>query len=310
MIDLNVALDMESVVNGERTLEETGLDNTILILNKITGINLVPGFSLAELPPARLSKVKSGIEKFIEKYCPKYVDAPNAIHTTLENTEQRSCYAQLPTGAKIGLSPHYLGMLRARIIDMDNSARPYIKFERYIGYMTDVADVLSPLSAHVAAYIFYPPAGLDNKDAEIFSGKIRSNFRKSARTSEKLLKVSMNSSWDLFYYWISAMGTSHEISGRKQDLWILTSDSGLATLADSFYFIQKHRFGPATATLGAEYLLGENEYFSDCAALLSQKSLARKADGKDNRDGEDIFNLLNKRILESEDEIRQLLPSM
>jgi hypothetical protein len=71
MLDLNVIADMEDVVLGKSTLEETGLDKVISMLNRTRGLFLVPGFAFHEPPKSSsLASKLAAYELFSENILP------------------------------------------------------------------------------------------------------------------------------------------------------------------------------------------------------------------------------------------------
>jgi hypothetical protein len=132
LLDLNVLADMEDVVFGRRTLEETGLDKAVSLLNSTLGLVLTPGFGFGEVSTSYLAARIAGFEAFLKTYCPTYGDAPNAtmrpLQQRLEAQEVYNCFSDLPEKERFILAPFYASMLKIRLLEFNKTRLPAEKF--------------------------------------------------------------------------------------------------------------------------------------------------------------------------------------
>ncbi len=280
VLDLNVLADMEDVVFGRRTLEETGLDKVVFLLNSTQGLVLVPGFGLGEVSTPYLASRLAGFEAFLTTYCPTYGDAPNAtkrsLQRRLENQKVYGCFADLPERQRFILAPFYASVLKTRLLALDETRLPAEKFFDILRFHCDDLDYLTLIPLELAKYVFCQIPGITHAPFRELCAKMRRILvKEKPKSSSDLFKSCLNATYDLFYYLSSCMGGSPHLAldGHRQDLWIFTGDEGLACLADAIYY---HAAFPAMVAACYGRILYRNEYiyFRQCDKLV--ESMGKK----------------------------------
>ena len=235
VLDLNILSKMNEVTSGKCSLEESGLKSMTTKFNKLP-ITLSPGFALAEVDETYADALWCAWEAFLAKYCPRFVDTPNASKVK-ENHARGRRFDALPEGDRYVQAITYLAILTIQIIAASPQYRsPEDKFSGYVDYMCTHADMLSAIEAEVARYCFFS-AG-EEKDIVLVNvaREIRENFLKRGR-SEIRLENALNSARDITYYRATALHSNEDFDGRTQDTWLFTADDGLKNLARSIFFV-------------------------------------------------------------------------
>ena len=282
VLDLNVLADMEDVVFGKRTLEETGLDKAVCLLNGTRGLVLVPGFGFGEVSTSYLASRLAGFEAFLATYCPTYGDAPNAtseaLRKRIKNQEAYSCFADLPEGQRLILAPFYASTLKIRLLTLDDTRLPAEKFFDILRFHCDDLDYLTLIPLELAKYVFCQIPGIKQVSFREFCAKMRRILVKGKpKSSIDLSNSCLNAAYDLYYYMASCAGGSPHLAlgDYRQDIWILTGDEGLACLADAIYY---HAAFPAmlAACYGRIPYRDEYIYFRQCDKLVESLGKRRR----------------------------------
>lgn len=308
MFDLNILSNMQMVLKTERSLSETGLQGVIDILNQTRGLHLMPGMGLAEASDQHIANLSQSFEEFLRVYCPTCGDTPQTKRDHLLQSVvlgRPKSYMELSEGHRIGIGHHYLSMLKVRQLDKRQDLRAYEKFVRYVDFFCDEVDVFGGLGTEVAKYVFFNVASADEEDFRDHCKTIKENFRKPTGSHEKLLRVCMNSAFDLFYYGLSSHIPAFELDGRKQDLWLLTGDEGLARLTDSIFYFGNFLGGGMSAAGNIPHR-NKYEYFVDCDELVADRSQARVLKGKLPSDPIAMASRIHESVLKLEKDARAL----
>ncbi|PMS29885.1 hypothetical protein B0G57_1418 [Trinickia symbiotica] len=235
VLDLNILSKMHEVMTGQSTFETSGLQRMVSKFNKLP-ITLSPGFALAEVSKEYADALWTTWEAFLAKYCPQFVDTPNATKEK-ENHARGAKFDALPDGDRHVQAIAYLAILTIQVVDeCGHHLSPEEKFSSYVDYMCMHADMLSAVEAEVARFCFFAAADEKDKAFANFARIIRRNFMKTGSIEERLRKA-LNSARDIIYYRGVAMRSNEQLDGRIQDTWLLTADEGLKNLARSIYFV-------------------------------------------------------------------------
>lgn len=268
----------------------------------------MPGMGLAEASDQHVVSLSQSFEEFLRVYCPTYGDTPQTKRDHLLQgiaLSRPKSYMELSEGHRIGVGHHYLSMLKIRQLDKRQDLRSYDKFVAFVDFFCDEVDVFGGLGTEVAKYVFFNPASVDEEDFRSHCKSIKENFKKSAGNHEKLLRVCINSAFDLLYYDLSSHIPAFELDGRKQDLWLLTGDEGLAKLADSVFYIG-NLFGGGMSAVGDIPYRDKYEYFVDCDELVADRSRARVLRGKLPSDPIAMVSRIHENVLKLEEDVRAL----
>lgn len=237
VFDLNILSKMNKVVCGETSINQSGLVDLVTILNKLPALYLTPGFAIAEISHEYLNTVTNSYEVFLDKYCPGYKDAPNATHDYKNLNSKPTEFLKLDKSEKYLNSISYLGILRIQIEEHINQGTQYDKYNEYLSYMINVADMVGVVESEVAKYVFSDYSQIKDQKFKIFSSKIKKNFKKTSGDSTVTLKKCLNAARDIMYYRTTADRSNEYIDGKLQDTWLVTADEGLCNLTDSIHFL-------------------------------------------------------------------------
>lgn len=236
VLDLNILSKMNEVVINPNEYETSGLKPIVSMFNKLP-IVLSPGFALGEADKTYVDMLWYSWEEFLGRYCPTYVDTPNATRDKLNHDEIGRKFETLPDADRHMHSIAYLSMLTIQVIaKRDVHLSPEEKFHAYVEYMSSSADMLSAVEAEVARYCFFDRSSENDIAFRYFSEIICRNFMKGGAI-EKRLERALNSARDINYYRVVASKSNEELDGKIQDTWLLTADDGLKNLAKSIYFV-------------------------------------------------------------------------
>ena len=237
VFDLNILSKMNKVVCGEISINQSGLVGLVTILNKLPALYLTPGFAIAEISHEYLHTVTNSYEVFLDKYCPSYDDAPNATHDYKNLNSKPTEFLKLDKSEKYLNSISYLGILRIQIEERINQGSQYDKYNEYLSYMINIADMVGVVESEVAKYVFSDYSQIKDQKFKIFSSKIKKNFKKTSSDPKEALKKCLNAARDIMYYRTTADRSNEYIDGKLQDTWLITADDGLCNLTDSIHFL-------------------------------------------------------------------------
>ncbi len=127
---------------------------------------------------------------------------------------------------------------------------------------------------------------------------------KASKSSRDLFRECLNATHDIFYYLISGAYTTL-LDGKKQDMWILTGDKGLACLADAIYY--DAAFPPATTRYGRVLYRDDYAYFRQCDRLTEVMGDKRRRRSSKEFDYEEIVRRSYEAIVRCEQQATMLL---
>jgi hypothetical protein len=110
------------------------------------------------------------------------------------------------------------------------------KYENYLSYMIDVADVVGAVETEIAKYVFADISSIKETKYRAFAKKIKENFNKKGSSIEKALANALNATRDIMYYRLTAERSNELIDEKRQDTWLITADDSLVNLTNSIYF--------------------------------------------------------------------------
>lgn len=235
VLDLNVLSTMNDVMKSKITLKESGLQFFVSFLNS-NSVFITPGFGLGEADQLYIKDLVSEYENFMVKYCPTYIDTPNSLNRSLGKSRSRK-YIELEKGDRYSVAIPYMSMLAIQVIAKENQdLSPEGKFESYVNYMTENADMLGAIEAEVAKIWFFDRSCLMEGAFKESCKVIRDNFNKGGK-GEGRLSYILNSARDLLYYRATAMQDGEILEGGGvQDAWLVTGDEALVELSKYIHF--------------------------------------------------------------------------
>jgi len=240
ILDLNILSKMREVV-GTRSVkyQHSGLSSLVNTLNKMPAIYISPGFAITEANKDYRESLMESYEIFLERYCPGFIDTPNSTKNYKNLNSKPSEFVELGTVEKYFNSVAYLGILRIQLEERKAVSDPQNKYENYLNYMIEHADMVGAVESEAAKYVFSNIEDIKDPKFKAFSSKIRKNFKKGGNSSEKLLKNCLNAARDIMYYRAAADRSNEYIDGKLQDTWLVTADDGLFNLSQSIHFVPK-----------------------------------------------------------------------
>lgn len=234
VLDLNILNQMQSVIQGNGTLESEGLTGLVSFFNE-NPVCITPGFAFGEADRAYVMPLREDYEAFMAAHCPGYVDTPKSTNDIEKRLVSRS-FKELEEGDKHTLVIMYVAMLAIQITGIESpNSSPEEKFSKYLNYMETKADMVSAIEAEVAKYWFFDRRAVKDDAFKASCKTIRDNFNKGGK-GEGRLQYSLNYARDLAYYRHTALQDGKKLDGVIQDCWLFTSDAGLVELAKSIYF--------------------------------------------------------------------------
>ena len=315
ILDLNILSKMREVVyTKEVEYQDSGLIDLVRILNKMPALYLTPGFAISEVEKDYLISLTDSYEMFLKKYCNGYIDAPNATKSYKNINDKPSKFVELEKGEKYLNSVAYLGILRIQIEERSTTEDPFKKYDNYLSYMIEKANMIGAIESEAAKYVFADVDSIKDKNYKVFCNKIRKNFKKGGATSKKVIANCLNAARDIMYYRATADQSNEYIDNKLQDTWLVTADEGLFNLSQSVHFV------PNLEGSDSKYVnfvrnneQKESSYWKYCDDItienLNYRQLLRaKENDKDKLNEKDLDNLLDC-ISESEDELSKLINS-
>lgn len=239
VLDLNVLNLMKSALDPLSDLlpAERSLPELQAIFN-IPFLFLTPGMALGEADESYLESLHEAYEKYLEAYCPGYVDAPNATQNYASRQRSRK-FTGLPKVEQQMFSVSHLALLRIHdILLSEPEASGEAKFDMFLEFMDGVADFVPALEAEIAKYCFSETQSGEGADFVATCKAIKSNFNKGGSGSKRVERI-LNGTRDVMYLRSTAMMDGESLDGRQQDTWLLTCDQGIAALAGAIYFYPK-----------------------------------------------------------------------
>jgi hypothetical protein len=308
VLDLNILSKMNEVMSGKSSFETSGLKSMVTKFNNLP-ITLSPGFALAEVDETYADALWSAWEAFLAKYCPRFVDTPNATKEK-ENHSRGRRFDALPEGDRHVQAITYLAILTIHIIAASEQYRsPEDKFSGYVRYMCTHADMLSAIEAEVARYCFFSVADEKDKAFANVAREIRKNFMKRGRFEMRLEKA-LNSARDITYYRATAMQSNEDFDGRTQDTWLFTADDGLKNLARSIFFVPGFDGSDSKAVrIVRSHAQKRSSYWRYCDELFARVNSERTrvlVGAKEPEWHEEQFQKIFDCIKRQEDKLREL----
>jgi hypothetical protein len=239
VLDLNLLNLMKSAVDPLSDLlpAERSLPEVQAIFN-IPFLFLTPGMALGEADESYLESLHEAYEKYLEVFCPGYVDAPNAIRNYTSRQHSRK-FTGLPEVEQQMFSVSHLALLRIHdILLSEPKASGEAKFDMFLEYMDGVANFVPALEAEIAKYCFSEARSGEGADFATTCKAIKNNFNKGGRGSKRVERI-LNGARDVMYLRSTALMDGKSLDGRQQDTWLLTCDQGIAALAGAIYFYPK-----------------------------------------------------------------------
>jgi hypothetical protein len=315
ILDLNILSKMREVVDTKKVeYRNSGLAGLVKILNTMPALYLSPGFAISEVHQDYLASLMESYEVFLEKYCPGYTDTPNATKNYKNLNDRPSEFVKLEKAEKYFNSVAYLGILRIQIVDRNDSRDPLLKYESYLSYMIEKADMVGAIESEAAKYVFSDIESITDPKFRVFSSKIRKNFKKGGESSEKLLKNCLNAARDIMYYRATADRSNEYVDGKLQDTWLVTADDGLSNLSESIHFVPNI---DGSDSKYVSFVRGQEQkkssYWRYCDETtinnLNYRQLVREQSNDKYRLESKDFDSLLKCISKSEDELSNLVNS-
>jgi len=312
ILDLNILSKMREVVDRKIVKYETsGLKGLVKILNSMPALYLSPGFAISEANQDYLASLMESYEVFLAKYCPEYTDAPNATKNYKNINNKPSEFTELSKAEKYFNSVTYLGMLRIQIVERRGYSDPFLKYESYLSYMIQKADMVGAIESEAAKYVFSDIESISDPSFRAFSSRIKRNFKKSGNSPEKLLKNCLNAARDIMYYRATADRSSELLDGKRQDTWLVSADDGLIKLSESIHFVPDMDGSDSKYVSFVRRKEQKNSsYWSYCDEItinnLNYRQLVRELEGAEYWLEEKDLDYLLDCISESEDELSNL----
>lgn len=240
VLDANMLIVMEKVVkhgNKPSLLKEWGLLNFVNLLRRCLpgSVSLVPSLALAEMPPARAERSRLAFDSFLSMHLPGFTDAPGALQATYEGKETDWGFFDLATEEQAVMAFSFASLIHLALIDRDVSLAPIEKFRRYLSTVCRELDLLSSMEAEIARFCYSDPPPSCRRLREV-TRVFRRNFLKRSddklpRTKDELLAVAFNGACDLRLLNVTNRFEAMGIDGVRQDCWIATQDTKLATFS-------------------------------------------------------------------------------
>lgn len=280
ILDLNIlnllkeAVDPASdMPDSERHLSEIqALFNTPFLF-------LTAGMALGEADQSYLESLHDAYEKYLEKFCPGYIDAPNATQNYTSGQRSRK-FASLPEVEQQMFSISYLALLKIHdIISSFPSSSGEAKFDSFLEYMDGVANFVPALEAEIAKYCFSEAHNTDDVDFAKTCKAIKNNFNKGGRGEKRIDRI-LNGARDVMYLRGTAMMDGKNLDGRQQDTWLLTCDQGIASLARAIYFYPRHGEASKYVTFAEFDSRGRRSYWRYVDSELQRLLQTRINDGR------------------------------
>jgi hypothetical protein len=163
-------------------------------------------------------------------------------------------------------------------LTFDKTRRPSEKFFDILRFQCDELNLVCAVPLELAKYVFCPISNVTHPAFREFCSKIRGVIVKGRPTSSHdIYKDCLNATWDVYYYQNSCF--EHVLDGRKQDLWILTGDQGLACLADAIYYAADYDQEMGAVSWSHIPDRDKYAYFRQCDRLAESKSKQRRMAG-------------------------------
>ncbi|MFL0797308.1 MAG: hypothetical protein K6L73_07435 [Cellvibrionaceae bacterium] len=314
-LDLNILSKMREVVDTKIVnYSNSGLMGLVKILNSLPALYLSPGFAISEVRQDYLESLMVAYENFLEKYCPGYVDAHNATKNYKNIKEKPLKFEDFDKSEKYFNSVAYLGILRVQILDRKGLGDPCYKYESYLSYMMDKANMVGVIESEVAKYVFSDIKSISDQKFRAFSSMIKDNFKKGGNNSENVLINCLNSARDIMYYRATADRSNEYFDGKLQDTWLVTADAGLWKLSESIHFV------PNVEGCDSKYVTfvrnkeqKKSLYWNYCDQItisnLDFRKLVRELSGHNYSFGDSDLDYLLDCISESEDELLAVVNS-
>jgi len=280
VLDLNILSLLREAVDpsSEMLSEERKLAEIQSVFN-IPFLFLSPGMALGEADESYLESLHSSFEKYLEEFCPGYVDAKNATHNYASRERSRR-YSALSEIDQQMFSVSYLALLKIHDILLSQpSSSGEAKFDIFLEYMDGVANFVPALEAEVAKFCFVEKRNSEDPDFVSICKAIKDNFNKGGRGNKRIERV-LNGARDVMYLRATAMMDGKRLDGNQQDTWLLTCDHGIASLARAVYFYPTDGEASKYVTYAEYESRARYSYWRYVDAELQRILLARQAEGR------------------------------
>lgn len=201
-----------------------------------------------------------------------------SLDLPLEKETNCGYFGNLPEIRRQMFALFYASMLKMRLLTFDKTRLPSEKFFDILRFHCDELNLVGAVPLELAKYLFCPISNIRQPALREFCSKIRGIIVKERpMSSHDIYKDCLNATWDIFYYQSSCL--EYVVQGRKQDLWILTGDQGLACLADAIYY--DAHYDQELGAVSYHHIPDRDKYtyFRQCDRLLESKMKQRHQAG-------------------------------
>lgn len=254
VLDLNILNIMKECLKNRSTIDNVGyLWDFINFINfSPYRISLSPGFALAEVHPSCALEIYYAYEMFVRMYCPNYFDVPNNRkrfhpHVFLDDDLYKNSEPILFFSISI------LCMMICQI--KYKELIPEHKFSMFLIELDQTIGIFSYPIVELAKFIFFDKKNAQEWEYAADIKKIQANFNKRG----DLLTATLNMAYDILYLTVTAIQDGKKFDGVVQDIWFVTSDSGL-TKFTRFITYKEER----VAEMQRDNFMKTNEYWNYC----------------------------------------------